>query len=320
MENDRARRVLRAVRQGIEALPVKVFWSLSGWLGPERGGRFGGWLFSRFGPWTDRQAIILANLKAAFPTLDRQAVLNLSREIWRNAGIVMAEYPHLGVIADPDGGRIEVALHPAFRPDRPSVFVGPHLASWEVPALGPIRKGIKMTAVYAPMVNPCIDRWLYGWREAIGASLLPRDGSMRALLRELRQGGSIGLVMDGRTGGGVPVDFFGMQRSVSPGPAYLALKGEAQLTTMTVERLGPARYRLTIDAPIEADPALSGDRARIVAMMREVNRRFEGYVRAQPGLWFCMKRAWPKWSLAAAAAAAPAGAGGVTDAPPSIPA
>ncbi|SNB80086.1 Lauroyl/myristoyl acyltransferase [Arboricoccus pini] len=319
MANNRWRQALRAWRQGVEALPVRAFWGLSGWLGPERGGQFGGWLFARFGPWSDRQSIILANLKAAFPTLDRRATAKLAGEIWRNAGIVMAEYPHLSAIADPKGGRIEVVLHSAFRPDRPSVFAGPHLASWEVPALGPIRNGIKMTAVYAPMANPRIDYWLHRWRQAIGATLVPRDGSLRVLLRELRQGGSIGLVMDGRTGGGVPVDFFGMQRSVSPGPAYLALKSGAQLTTMTVERLGPARYRLTIDAPIEADMSLANDQERIVAMMCEVNRRFEAYVRAQPGRWFCMKRAWPKWSMAAAAHA-PEVADRLSGAPPSIPA
>ena len=61
-------------------------------------------------------------------------------------------------------------------------------------------------------------------REAIGVDLVPRDGGMRALIRELGSGRSVGLVVDNRYDEGEWVPFFGIDTPTLTTPARLALR------------------------------------------------------------------------------------------------
>ena len=64
--------------------------------------------------------------------------------------------------------------------------------------------------------------------------------------------------------------------------------------SVRIERLGQARFRLTVEEPIRPDPALASDKEQAVHMMAEVNRLFERWIRERPEQWLCMKRAWPR--------------------------
>ena len=65
------------------------------------------------------------------------------------------------------------------------------------------------------------------------------------------------------------------------------------LVPIRVERLGPARLRVTFEAPLP-QPA-TGDRTTDIATLTQaINDRLESWIRASPAQWLWLHRRWPK--------------------------
>ena len=60
------------------------------------------------------------------------------------------------------------------------------------------------------------------------------------------------------------------------------------------ERLGKARYRVTVYEPIPAPPGDADADDKAVAMTEAVHHHFEQWITEQPDQWICLKRRWPK--------------------------
>jgi KDO2-lipid IV(A) lauroyltransferase len=59
-----------------------------------------------------------------------------------------------------------------------------------------------------------------------------------------------------------------------------------------VERLGGARFRITVHPPLQ--PAHTGDRhADMATLMGQVNALLEAWIRERPDQWFWLHRRWP---------------------------
>ncbi len=262
---------------------------------------------SRVGPRLPKHAKILRNLELAFPEktpAEREAI---ATEIWGGVGALLVEYSHLeDICRSGDENRLETVIEgdiPAFSPNgRPAVFVAAHLANWELCAAA-ISRFAPVTAVYTPLQNPFLDAVLSESREALGCRLLPRDTSMRGLVRELAAGRSIGMIMDQRVDSGVPVPMFGIDKLTTVVPARLALRFGCDLVPLQTERLSDARYRVTIHGPILPADTHAPEAEQALDMTRQINARFEDWIRERPADWFCAKRRWPKDARPAVSAA-----------------
>jgi KDO2-lipid IV(A) lauroyltransferase len=60
-----------------------------------------------------------------------------------------------------------------------------------------------------------------------------------------------------------------------------------------LERLGGARFRLTVEAPV-ARPQPGDKQAEAKAMMIEVNRILERWIRQRPEDWLWLHRRWDR--------------------------
>jgi KDO2-lipid IV(A) lauroyltransferase len=291
--------VLQRARWRMEAGLLALFWWISARLEPHVASAFGRRLFNRIGPRVGKSAQLGRNLRLAFPHLSAAEHADLVREVWGNAGAILAEYPHFQAICHDDfEGHFEVvekwdvAEYRAGR--RYGVFVTAHVGNWELPAAAASRQGIPITAIYAPSRNPFIERMLRRRREALGCRLVSLEEGARPLLRELGEGRSVALVVDTRDDDGVPVPFFGYDKLTTLAPARLALRFGCELIPVRVERVGATRFRLTVHEPVRPDPALASDKDRAMQMMADLNRLFEQWIRERPEQWLCIKRAWPK--------------------------
>jgi Kdo2-lipid IVA lauroyltransferase/acyltransferase len=75
--------------------------------------------------------------------------------------------------------------------------------------------------------------------------------------------------------------------------ASLALHFDCAVLPARIERLGAARFRLTIEPPLSLPR--SGDRtADVAALMAAVNRTLEGWIRERPEQWFWVHSRWPE--------------------------
>lgn len=291
--------LLQRALPAVDFLCIGVPLTLLRWLPADRasacGRRFLGWL----GPRLAKSRVIRNNLALAFPEKSQQEIDALLPRIWGNAGAVFAEYAHLKTICGREAdvrlkievdGEIETFADPA----RPAVFVTAHQANWEMAAAAVVKCGIPLAVVYSPANNPWFARRLMGWRKALGCSMLPRDESMRPMIRAISEGKSIGVVMDRRVDSGKPIPFFGMDKWTTIVPARLALRYDCPLVPVRVERLENSRFRIMFFPPVKPDKTYQDEIGQAVQMTAEINRQFEHWIRAKPQDWFCSKRLWPK--------------------------
>ena len=266
-------------------------------LPPSPAARFGAGVGALLGPRFKKSRALDENFRVALPGLSATERRAAVREAWANAGAVFAEFAHLEAIASPASGRLETRILgdiAAFRDaTKPAIFVLPHQANWEMSGAAIVGQGVPLTAVYSPPTNPFLGELLRRWRIRIGCELIARDESMRPMIKALSAGRSLGIVMDRRVDTGKPVSLFGHPKPTTLVPARLAIRYRHELVPVHVERLGPARFRVSFHAPV-AVPVGDDELKQAEAMTEQLHRLFEQWIRQCPGSWFASKRLWPK--------------------------
>lgn len=258
------------------------------------GERLGRWV----GPKMKRKSAIFSeNLAVAFPHLDAAARDALLVDAWGQAGRILAEYPHLDTILAEDD-RLEIEIREPIAsytdPSRPCVMVSAHLSNWEVVCSAMAKLGMPNASLYSPPTNPFLDKMLLDSRQALNCQLLPRDNSARLLMRALKEGRTVGMVMDRRVDEGQPIQFFGHAKLSTLMPAKLALKHHCQLVPAQVVRLEGARYKVIFHPPVHPGNPEADETAQATDMIQQVHHQFEQWIRERPAHWFCSKRLWPK--------------------------
>ncbi len=268
-------------------------------ISPDTASRLGARLGRRFGPGLDKTRLIRRNLKIAFPELSPGETDELVRNIWANLGSIVAEYPHLRTIcATRAEERLEIVMQEPLEvfnlTGKPAVFVTAHLGNWEISAAAIAHLGVPLTVVYTALQNPHMDRLLSEARDALGFRTVERANAARELLRRLKHGTSVGLLVDQRVDSGEPVPFFGKDMLTSTTPAQLALRFNCDLIPVQVQRLQDARFRVTFHKPVTADDLNADSAEQALQITRKINNLFESWIRERPHEWMCTKRRWPK--------------------------
>jgi len=284
----------------IEAGLFAAFLWVCARLSPTGASAFGRRLMSWAGPHQSKHKHVIRNLSLAFPDKSRAEIADIGADVWGNMGAIFAEYAQLEAIC---AERLEIVVDPSIRTFKnpgaqQAVFVSAHFGNWELLAAAISRRQVPITAVFTPIQNPRLDALLARQRQHLGCHLLPRDESMRPLIRELAQGRSIGLVMDQRVDSGHPVAMFGIDKQTTLIPARLALRFGAELVACRSDRLADGRFRITFYAPVSADDPTADELTQAVQMSTKVNGMFEQWIREAPADWFCTNRRWPKGAVA----------------------
>lgn len=299
---DKAKHVLRPALRSIvwplQALALALFWSCCAAMRPERAAAVGARLGQALGPrfrWHER---LCDNLAVALPGASGEQIEAWARQAWGSFGATLAEYAHFETIADRAfEEHVEVAVHPGVEAYRgrgkPFIFVTAHLGNWEISAATARHLGLPLTVIYSPQSNPLTNWLLQRRRRALDCAFLAAGDGMRPLMRELRAGRSIGLLVDVRVKSGDAVPFCGQDTTTTVVPARLALKFDCPLVPVRVERTRPAHLRVTLYDPVLADRTAPPE-AEARQMMAKVNALFEAWIGARPYEWQCFQNRWPK--------------------------
>lgn len=258
----------------------------------------GGWLSRSIGPHLGITERAVKNLRAAFPEKSEADIAAIVRGMWDNLGRVAAEYPHLGkIVVGGDDGRVELIggeYVDLLREDnRAGIFFSAHLGNWEIVSLGATQRGVPLDRVYREANNRLVE-WLYRHgRTAVEGALIPKGaGGARALLKSLKSGRHLAMLVDQKMNDGIPVPFFGRDVMTAPALAELALRYDCPVVPARITRLKGARFRLMALAPLEL--IRTGDhQADVAANMAQVNALIEQWVRDTPEQWLWLHNRWP---------------------------
>ena len=283
----------------LEAFAVGLFLDLLRALPLQRATAFARLLFRAIGPQTGVATKLLRNLAIIHPEAPMDELRARSRTSFGWVGVALAEIAHIGEIRARMDELVEFQIDPAAAdaladPERAAILVTGHVGPWTLTNLIAGHCGFPLTIVYAPESNPHVRDRILALRSELPVTLIERDGSMRALIRDLGKGRKIGLASDVRLDGGDLVPLLGHDMETNTVPARLALRQGCPLIPVTAHRLPGGRFRIVAEAPITPDDPDAPTEAQIAQMARGLSAVYERWIRERPEEWMCMARRWPK--------------------------
>lgn len=285
---------MKSIKYIIEYVVLYVFFSISKTLGVSAASALGGWLGRTVGPHLAASRKARANVEKALPDLDEAGYRTVIADMWDNLGRVMMEYPHLAVIAR-DHTHVEALdrIRALGTDGQPAIVIAGHLANWEV--AGPtayIQGALELDLVYRAPNNPYADALLKKARRiAPELRAMPKSQSgARDIMRALKQGRHIGILIDQKYNEGIAVPFFGRPAMTSPAFVQLAQKFKCPLVMARLERLNGPNFRITIvDIPCFDS---TGDPLPVETVISTAHNYLENWIRDRPGQWLWLHRRW----------------------------
>ena len=168
-----------------------------------------------------------------------------------------------------------------------------HAGNWEL-------TGMIYGLAYQPLSivarkhdHPLMDRIIRYLRERGGNTMIPKQGGLKAILKQLKKNQIVGMAIDQNTTtkGGILVDFFGHRARTTPIAAILARRFGVPVVTVLSRRLPDGKHLVVISPPlpmkITADP--EEDIRRHVQLQSDA---VEAWVRASPEQWLWLHKRW----------------------------
>jgi Kdo2-lipid IVA lauroyltransferase/acyltransferase len=231
------------------------------------------------------------NLALILPDLPEAEVKRMMRAVPRNVGRTLIEiYSGAEFIArataEPLKGEGLAALDEAHTAGRPVILVTGHFGNYDASRAALIARGYRVGALYRPMGDTGFNDHYVEAISRIGTPVFPRGrAGLGDMVRFLRSGGMLGLLMDQHIGHGAPLSFFGHPAMTALSAAELALKYDALVVpTYAVRRAGGLDFDIIIEPPIPHGTAED--------MTQALNDSLERLVRAHMDQWFWIHRRW----------------------------
>ena len=156
------------------------------------------------------------NLRLAFPEWDRQRRDAVIRGMVRNLGWMAAEFARFPKYTRENIGDVLILDgHENFlegqRRGKGVLYLTGHIGAWELSSFAHALYGFPLHYMARPLDNARVDRLVNRYRCLSGNQPIFKNESARALLKILRECGTVGILADQNTmpEEGVFVDFFG---------------------------------------------------------------------------------------------------------------
>lgn len=179
----------------------------------------------------------------------------------------------------PIGGAGLAALDQAHAQGRPVVLVTAHFGNYDAWRAALIARGFNVGGYFKEMSGLELNSRYVAAIEAIGTPLFPtgREG-VAGMVRFLRAGGMLGILVDLDRPNGVMLDFLGRPTRTVLSMAEMALRYDALLVPVWgIRQPDGLSFRIQVDAPVpHSDP---------VTMTQALNDRLGAVVRDYPEQW-----------------------------------
>ncbi|MFY0680273.1 MAG: lysophospholipid acyltransferase family protein [Thalassovita sp.] len=271
---------LSLIMRSILALPYRARVRMMGWVVS--------WVIAPLAGYPKR---VIANLDLAWPSLPDAEKKRLARAVPNNFGRTLieiysgAEYKEHLAQTPLEGPGVD-ALQEAHAAGRPIILVSGHFGNHDAIRATVSDRFSPVGALYRPLGNSYINAH---WENAVQGIASPAFARGRRGLAEmvkyLRQGNIIALLVDQYVQEGADLTFFGKQARTTLSAAELALKYDALfLPVFGLRKADGIGFHPILQEPIAHSTA--------VQMAQEMNDRLEEMVRQHPEQWFWVHRRW----------------------------
>ena len=172
-------------------------------------------------------------------------------------------------------------------------FLTAHFGNWEIMGLFNGYLGIcPLSSIVRKLDNPYLDKASKNFRTLSGNRIFYRDESPLKIVRELKNNGSVAVMMDQNTAkGGVFVDFFGQKAASPRSLALLSYRSGTPILPLFCYPTEKGTYRIEYGPEIRFEK--SGDKENdILKWTHQYELFIENVIRENPAPWMCGHRRW----------------------------
>ncbi|MDP2737374.1 MAG: lysophospholipid acyltransferase family protein [Pseudorhodobacter sp.] len=266
--------------RGLLLLPYRIRIPLTGWI-----------LAYVVAPLAGYRDRVRKNLALVFPQMPKGEVERLVRAVPDNIGRTLIEIwsgddfkRH--VARTPLRGAGAAALQEALQDGRGVILVSGHFGNYDVLRARLAADGHMVGGLYRPFASPRLDRPYRKAIAGIGGPIFPRGRrGLAEMVRHLRDGGLVGILIDQHMSHGAPLKFFGRTAMTAVSAAEMALKYNALLVPVYgVRQPDGINFELLVEAPVPPSTP------EIMTQARNDSR--ERQVRAHMDQWLWVHRRW----------------------------
>jgi KDO2-lipid IV(A) lauroyltransferase len=245
-----------------------------------------------------RRRVIRENLAVAFPDLTPAERGRLARAACRHLVLALLEFLRIPRYVDRGIGEVaEIRgiehAERAFALGKGVVCVTGHLGSFEVGAAAIAQHlGEGQVCLVVKSFPPGVEELVTAIRRRAGLGLLGARGSMRGILKALREGRGVVFVLDQNATRrqGVFVDFFGHPACTMSALALVAMKTGAPVVPVAIFREG--RRHVVQVFPVISLEQRETREAALIANTQKFTRFIEEAIRRHPEQWLWTHKRW----------------------------
>lgn len=241
----------------------------------------------------------MRNLQLALPNLTNDERTRILKGVFRSLGRQLVEFCRMSCYS-PENIRnwirtegLENYLAAQGRGKGVLVLTG-HMGAWELSSFYHSLMGHPMGMVIRRLDNRLLDEYVNAIRSMHGNWVLHKDDFGRGLLKAMRHGETVGILMDTNMTPpqGEFVDFFGTSACTATGLAHIARKtGAAVVPGFMLWEAAEQRYVLHFGAELEL-PHTDDVSADILATTQICTHAIESWIRRYPDQWLWIHRRW----------------------------
>jgi KDO2-lipid IV(A) lauroyltransferase len=239
------------------------------------------------------------NLSRVLGTSDRRLLGRVARSTLRNFSKYVVDFIHFYTMSPEDIRRRIVfdhfeRLNGAVAEGKGIIFVTLHFGNWDMGAAGLAAYGYPIDAIAETFELPRMNDLVQGYRRQLGMNIIPMERVGPGVLRALRRGDILALLIDvPAPGASVVVDFFGAPAEVPAGPARLALRTGARVIPAVLAR-EPGHDELIrpiLDFDLSFQPS-SDEEGDVRELTQQIMSSLERFIRLYPDQWFMFRPLW----------------------------
>lgn len=232
-----------------------------------------------------------SELRRVYPDMPRSERMVLCHKMGRNMGRTLFEILHCtefqtlherNIVSGPG----LATLQQAHAVGKGAIIVSGHFGQWEAIRSTLKARGMETGAVYRPQTNRHYERRLFAGIEAGGKPILATGKiGTRALVRHIRKGGFIAILLDEKYTDGARLPFLGHPALTSLAAAQLALKYDLPMVPAFGTRTGDGtQFNVEFDAAIAPSDSLT--------MTQTFNDNLSDRILNDPDQWYWMLHRW----------------------------
>lgn len=246
-------------------------------------------------PWV-RRGMVSTSLMEHL-NIDAEAAQKLSKKVFEQFLINSFEMAGLRYFTNDEVlNRVRVEglenLRTALAGKKGAILISGHFGVWELVSPWLVLNGFDITMVVRRQSNIFVDTWFEEMRQKHGAKTTDSGFGLREILKSLRKGHLLALMVDQDNGKqGIFVKFFNRWASSPTGPAQISLKTGAPIVPLAIFPDYRGKHLLTICPPIYPE-SYPNDVAGQQQLTSAFTAFLEKIIRKQPEQWFWLHRRW----------------------------